>query len=288
MTIFNQMEKYIDIIDKGLKTEISHNGLYQQRIFESMEYSLFTGGKRLRPIMAIKSFELFSGDMEKILPFAMAIEMIHTYSLIHDDLPSMDNDDFRRGKPTNHKIFGEAMAILTGDGLLNLAFETMLKCSNNSKSLEDFKRCNRAMKEVSHYAGVRGMIGGQVLDLMGSFENMDKDKLMFMYKTKTAGLIQASFVAGAIMGGANEVEIEALREYGLNLGLAYQIRDDILDLDGDNEIDKFTYLKYYNLENAKKQVEYLSHKAISTLDVLVHKDTRFLKELANVLVNRDI
>ena len=288
MTIIKTMDKYISLIDVDLKDILKKNSI-DETIYNAMEYSLHTGGKRLRPLMAIKSFELFNSDIDKVLPFALAIEMIHTYSLIHDDLPCMDNDDFRRGKPTNHKVYGEAMAILAGDGLLNLAFETMATCTkSNSSSLEDYKRYVRAMEEVGQYSGCNGMIGGQVLDLMSSSENMSEEKLIYMYRSKTAALIQASLASGAIIGGANEEEIQILKDFGLYLGLAYQIKDDILDENQDDYINKFTYLKYYSKKEAEEQVSILSEKALKSIESLNNKDTSFFKSLTNYLINRDI
>ena len=234
----NELKNLISIIDQELRKRFKDRNGYQKRIFETMDYSLFTGGKRLRPIMAIKSYEMFGKDIEEILPYAIAIEMIHTYSLIHDDLPAMDNDDFRRGKPTNHKVFGEAMAILSGDGLLNSAFETIADYMEELKTIDNYKKHIRAFKEISRYSGVYGMIGGQVVDLFANHDTMAEDKLMFMYKTKTAALIQSALVTGAIIGEAKEEEIESMREFGLNLGLAYQIRDDILDMNQDKDIKK--------------------------------------------------
>lgn len=288
MSITKEFEYYIDLIDNYLKITVDHKNSYQKKIYEAMEYSLFTGGKRLRPIIALKSFELFDNNLKKMIPFAVAIEMIHTYSLIHDDLPAMDNDDFRRGKPTNHKVYGEAMAILAGDGLLNLAFETMLSHTiNNSHTIEDYRRYTRAIEEIGIYSGTRGMIGGQVLDVLSGFDNMDEEKLIYMYKTKTAGLIQASLVAGAIIGGASDEYIEKLRDFGLNLGLAYQIEDDILDSFEDESINKFTYLKYFDFNTSINKVKSLSDKAIEILDSLSNVDTSFFKELTKYLINRN-
>lgn len=288
MNIIEEMNYCINLIDNKLMDLINNNNdSYTSQIFDAMKYSLFTGGKRLRPIMAIKSFQLFSNEINKIIPFAIGIEMIHTYSLIHDDLPSMDDDDFRRGKPTNHKVYGEAMAILAGDGLLNLAFETMSNyIYNNSSTIDEFRQNVRAMKEISNCSGCSGMIGGQVLDLMGSFDNMSEDKLLYMYKSKTAALIVASLISGAIVGGAKEHEIEAVKEFGMNLGLAYQIKDDLLDYNKDESIDKITYLKFHSLEEANENVKNYSNKAIDALDLLVNRDTTFLKELAYYLINR--
>jgi geranylgeranyl diphosphate synthase type II len=287
MIFKDELERAGKIIDLELEKVLKCKTGYQERIFESINYSLFTGGKRLRPIMALKSCEMFTNDFKDAIPFALAIEMIHTYSLIHDDLPSMDNDDFRRGKPTNHKIFGEAMAILSGDGLLNLAFEIMLDYAvNDSKKIEDYDKYLKAIHEISKYSGIYGMIGGQVVDLLSNYETMDKDKLLFMYKTKTAALIQSALVSGAIVGNASKTEVEIMREYGFYLGLAYQIRDDILDMEHDSEINKLTYLAYYDKEKAEQEISVLSNKAIATLNELEDRDTSFFKSLTEALVNR--
>ena len=289
MSIELELNNLINTIDLELKTVLDGSYSYQEKIFESMNYSLFTGGKRLRPIMLIKTFSMYSGDIKKSIPYALAIEMIHTYSLVHDDLPSMDDDDFRRGKPTNHKIFGEAMAILTGDALLNLAFETMSEnIISTSKTIEDYEQNTRAMAEIAKYAGVYGMIGGQVVDLLGSHDNMEEDKLIFMYKMKTAALIQSSIVSGAILGGASYDDIEILREFGLKLGLAYQIRDDLLDREEDNIIDKITYIRHYNKDKAKREVEELSQEALRLLHELKDKDTSFLEKLTFDLIHREV
>ena len=287
MLIENIMKETREIIDEELKNVLKHKSIYQDIIFESIDYSLFTGGKRLRPIFLLKTCEMFKNNYENAIPFALAIEMIHTYSLIHDDLPAMDDDDFRRGKLTNHKVYGEAMAILAGDGLLNLAFETMLEYTlNNSITIDDYKRNTRAMSEIVKYSGIYGMIGGQTLDLISNEISMDEDKLLSMYENKTAALIQASLVSGAILGGANDVEIENMREFGLNLGLAYQIKDDILDYDEDSEINKLTYATYNGVEVAEKEVEKLSKRAIELLSEHKDRDINFLKELTSKLIYR--
>lgn len=287
MIIKDKMDDTIKMIDEALDGYTNINSKYQKSIYESIRYSLFNGGKRLRPIIAVKSFELFNDDLHKILPYAAAIEMIHTYSLIHDDLPAMDDDNFRRGKPTSHVVFGEALAILSGDGLLNLSFEIMLKDLLNSESLEDYKRKAKGIYEISKYAGIEGMIGGQVIDLFGNHENTDREKLKYMYDKKTAGLFQASSVTGAIIGGANEEEIEILREFSLYLGLAFQIQDDILDAEEDANINKLTHLSFYNIEKSKEDVIAYTNKAFHLLDRL-DRNIEFLKELTNQLVNRKI
>lgn len=289
MNFNEELERLKSLIDSELRKIVQNKDCFQRRILESIEYSLFTGGKRLRPVMAIKSYEMFNNNIDEIIPFAIAIEMIHTYSLIHDDLPAMDNDDFRRGKPTNHKVFGDAMAILAGDGLLNLAFETALDfIDNNAKDMNDYKKYTRALKEISKYSGIYGMIGGQVVDLLLSHDTVTNEKLLFMYTAKTAALIQSALVSGAIIGGANDEEIELIRNFGLNLGLAYQIRDDILDIDKDSNIKKLTYLTFYDINKGKEAVEKYSNNAISCLKKLRNRDTEFFETLTRKLIDRII
>lgn len=281
------IENMRQMLDKELAKILRNKVGPQDKIFESINYSLFTGGKRIRPILLLKSCEMFSGDYKRSIPFALAIEMIHTYSLIHDDLPSMDDDEFRRNKLTNHMVYGEAIAILSGDGLLNLAFETMTDYTlENSKTVEDYNKNIRAMDEIGKYSGIDGMIGGQVVDLLSNDIDMDEDKLLFMYKSKTAALIQGSVVAGTILGGGTIEDIEKMRRFSLYLGLAYQIKDDILDKEEDEAIGKLTYLKYNNLVDAKDKVDELSEKAITILSKFKSRDNEFLIDLTNSLINR--
>lgn len=283
--VSKEIDNLIDIIDEKLKSYLIFKGKHQEKIYESMEYSLFTGGKRLRPIICIKAFEIFNEDIEKILPFASAIEMIHTYSLIHDDLPAMDDDETRRGNPTNHIVYGEALAILSGDGLLNLAFETMLRETISvSKTIEDYKIRVRVMDIISNFSGVNGMIGGQVVDLFGNEDNMDEDKLRFMYEAKTSALFEASVLAGTILGGADEEEIKIMHSFAKNIGLAYQIKDDFLDIEEDK--DKFTFLNLNDNDKATNTLEKLTNKALEDLEKLKNRDTRFLRELTVLLLNR--
>ena len=282
------IENDIRILDESLRKELENIRVsHQKSILESMEYSLFTGGKRLRPLIALKTFEIFNKNIDMVLPYCNAIEMIHTYSLVHDDLPSMDNDDYRRGRLTNHKKFGEAMAILTGDALLNLAFEVINKDIVDNESESNILRRVKASMEISNYSGLKGMIGGQVVDMFTLEGEMDKEKLIYMYETKTAALFMAATVVGALVGGASEREIEALREFGLNLGLAYQIQDDVLDLKEDNDINKITYLKYFSLEEGRKAIDTYTRAAISSLEKLEGRDIDFLIKLTKSLVNRD-
>lgn len=289
MDLTKEMKDSIEVIDGELTSILQNKKGYQDMIFKSIDYSLFTGGKRLRPIMALRSCEMFKKDTSDAIPHALAIEMIHTYSLIHDDLPSMDDDDFRRGKLTNHMVFGEAMAILSGDGLLNLAFETITKYAiDNSITMNDYKKHMKALKEISNYSGIEGMIGGQVVDLLSNHETMTEEKLLFMYKTKTAALIQAALVSGAIMGDASDEEIEIVREFGFNLGVAYQIRDDILDKEEDKSIEKLTYLSFHDLKKSKRDIDHYSNKAVETLNKLSGKDISFLELLTEELISRNI
>lgn len=288
MDFSKELDDLIDVVDLELKKGFMDKDCYQGRIMEAIDYSLFTGGKRLRPIMTLKSCEMFSKDYTDAIPYALAIEMIHTYSLIHDDLPAMDDDDFRRGKPTSHKVFGEAMAILAGDGLLNFAFEIISKhMVKNSKVINDYIRYSKAMNEVSRYSGIHGMIGGQVVDLLASHDNMTEEKLLFMYRTKTAALIQAALVSGAIIGEASDIEIDAMRDFGLYLGLAYQIRDDILDIKQDSSIKKLTYLTFNDINKAENDIKRYSNMAINTLRSLKDRDISFFIWLTEELINRN-
>ena len=279
----------IMIIDEALHGFTNIESKYHQEIYDSMRYSLFTGGKRLRPIIAVKTFEMYTKEIGRILPYAAGIEMIHTYSLIHDDLPAMDDDDMRRGKPTNHKVFGEGFAILSGDGLLNLAFENMLATTYKTcNSFEEYRKYVRAIWEISKCSGCGGMIGGQAIDLSNEFKKSDENKLISMYEAKTSRLIEAATVAGAIIGGASDKEVQALRNFGKYLGLAYQIRDDILDNKEDTSIEKFTYLNYHSIDEAKKEVNRLSELAIESIKQLKDKDISYFVDLTEELSVRDI
>ncbi|OLS03944.1 polyprenyl synthetase family protein [Tissierella creatinophila] len=287
MIVFNEMKEIINKIDESLYSYLHLKGKYQQKIYEAIKYSLFTGGKRLRPILAIKTFELFKENTQAVIPFACAIEMIHTYSLIHDDLPAMDDDKIRRGNPTNHIVFGEALAILAGDGLLNLAFETMLKDTiKSAKDFEDYKTRVRIMEIISNCSGVEGMIGGQVVDLLAHDENMDEDKLNFMYSAKTSALFEASVLTGSILGGADEVELEIMHKFAKNIGLAYQIKDDFLDVNEDEAINKYTFLSFNDNGKAVNKLDKLTNDALNELDKLKNRDTEFLRELTIYLLNR--
>lgn len=261
---------------------------------DAMRYSLMAGGKRLRPALCMMSASMF-GDEDKALDIACAMEMIHTYSLIHDDLPAMDDDNMRRGKPTNHVVFGEAYAILAGDGLLNLAFEVMLQSALENAGSGLYY--NEAMHIIASASGVRGMVGGQVADMM--FEGKDKDEevLRYIHSRKTAALIKASIMSGAILIGVSEDDIGALAEYGDCIGIVFQIVDDILDVTGDPEkvgktlgkdsqTDKQTFAGLYGVERSR---QIAAEKTQQAIDALTRFEDRAadLAALAVMLRDRD-
>ena len=288
-------ESVNNIIKEYLPEEI---GL-QETIFSAMNYSMLAGGKRIRPILMYESYRLFGGNEKIIEPFMVAIEMIHTYSLVHDDLPEMDNDMFRRNKPTTWYQYGHATGTLAGDALLNYAFEIMLK----SYDLSEHKhRVIEAMKVMATKAGVYGMIGGQVVDVINSGKSIDMATINFIYNLKTCALLEASMMVGAILAGANDTEVKNIEAIAYKVGLAFQIQDDILDIIGDEEVigkpvasdeknDKTTYVSLVGMDSAKEKVEQLSNLAISELQDLA-KDKmpdayNTLKKLIEDLINRD-
>ena len=281
----NIFKEYAEITEKALREYIKEEDVPQKKLYEAMCYSLFAGGKRLRPAIMMMTAKMLGAAPETVLPFACAIEMIHTYSLIHDDLPAMDDDDLRRGKPTNHKVFGEATAILAGDALLTKAFEIASDCDNAGTM--------RAIKVLASAAGSEGMVGGQVIDIKGDFENLDS--LKFMYSLKTGALLRASGVIGAILSGASEEQISEIDRFCYNLGIAFQIQDDILDVSGteedlgknigsDAQNDKSTYVTFAGLDGAEKlQSEYIekAKKCLGTFE-----NSEELLELADLLKRR--
>ncbi|MDD2496012.1 MAG: polyprenyl synthetase family protein [Tissierellia bacterium] len=287
--LFNKTKKVESYLNEIV--EVKNNP--QKMLYESMNYSLLSGGKRLRPILMIGAYEIFDNNIEKVMPFACAMEMIHTYSLIHDDLPAMDDDDYRRGRLSNHKMFNEATAILAGDALLNKAFEVALETIE--KYDLDVKRAAKALSVIGKSSGTEGMIGGQIVDINGKFNNIDE--LKYMYSLKTGAIIRSSVVAGAILGGAKEEEIFFLEKYAELLGLAFQIEDDILDIIGTQEKlgkpigsdvanEKITYLSFIDIEEAKKHVQQYTDEAIDNLNIFAGKGI-YLSELAKYLTNRD-
>lgn len=289
------MNEKINKIESYLYKSIEEKDNPQKLIYEAMNYSLLSGGKRLRPVLLLAAYELFKENEEAALPFACVMEMIHTYSLIHDDLPAMDNDDYRRGRLSNHKKFGEAAAILAGDGLLNKAFEIGLESALNNKI--NLEASVKAMFVIADSSGSNGMIGGQVVDMFGHDKIKSIDDLKYMYSLKTGAIIKSSITAGATLGEANEQQLKALERYAENIGLAFQIEDDILDITStleklgkktgsDAANDKITYLYFISLEEAKNEVENLTKEAIESLKIFGDKAV-YLVELAKYLTNRD-
>ena len=270
---------------------------YQKTVFDAMSYSLKAGGKRLRPILMNETYKLFDGTGDVIVPFMASIEMIHTYSLVHDDLPAMDNDELRRGKPTTHAAYGEAMGILAGDALLNFAFETALRAFDLLDI--DYVRVARALQVLSRKAGVYGMIGGQVVDVESEKTNspMDPDKINFIYNLKTGALIEASMMIGGILAGADDGQVNSLENVASKIGMAFQIQDDILDIEGDEATlgkpigsdiknQKATYVSFVGIEKSKEEVRRLTDEAIIEMKAISGSD-EFLIELMNYLVYRN-
>ncbi|WP_138159747.1 polyprenyl synthetase family protein [Peptoniphilus catoniae] len=283
-------EDLIELIDNSIFKNFSVIDDYQKVVYESMIYSLSSGGKRVRPILCLLTYaaikdEDWDGDYEKVLPYAVAMELIHTYSLIHDDLPAMDNDDLRRGKPTNHKVYSEAIAILAGDGLLNMSAEILSK--NLEQYLdepEDLKRAVKAMKYIFNASGTHGMIGGQVIDL-NCGEDTEIDIFENMYKLKTAALIRTSIVSGAIMAGAVDEEIASLEEFSNCIGIAYQIKDDLIDEDLDDNKNKSTISNHKTKEELEERINNLTLRAKEELKNLKH-NTDSLEKYVDMLVAR--
>jgi geranylgeranyl diphosphate synthase, type II len=277
------------IIEKYLPKEEG----YQKEIEEAMNYSVLAGGKRLRPMLMLETYRLFGGISKDIYPFMTAIECIHTYSLVHDDLPAMDNDDYRRGKLTTHKKFGHAMGVLAGDGLLNYAYELCAKALVESTNIN---ASARAFHVLSLKSGIYGMVGGQTVDVSLNGKNIDIDTLNFIYDLKTGALIEASMMCGAILAGANEADINTIQKIAKLIGLSFQIQDDILDVTSttdelgknvmsDQKNNKTTYVTIYGINEAKKIQEDLSRKAIELIDLLPYKN-EFLRELVLSLITR--
>ena len=261
---------------------------------EAMNYSVLAGGKRLRPLMMYETYRMFGGEGEVIRPFMAAMEMIHTYSLVHDDLPAMDNDEYRRGKLTTHAKYGHAMGILAGDALLNFAFETAASAFDYG---EDPGRVAKALQILAKKAGIYGMIGGQVVDVQSSGHAISKERLDFIYELKTSALLEAAMMTGAVLAGAAEEEVRTIEQVASDVGVAFQVRDDILDVTGtlesigkpvhsDDKNEKTTYVTLKGLEQASADVEELSDRALRNLASLPYKN-EFLTELIQSLVYRD-
>lgn len=296
MNISDEIAKRASDIETRIRRFLPEQYEYQKTIVDAMSYSVLAGGKRLRPMLMEAAYLMFDGTGQDIDSFMAAIEMIHTYSLVHDDLPAMDNDMYRRGKKTTHAVYGEAMGILAGDALLNYAFETvadaLVRCNGDMRMI-------RAYAVLSRKAGIYGMIGGQVVDVESEKkgQKVDQNCLDFIYRLKTGALIEASLMIGAILAGASDEEVTFMEQAGTKLGLAFQIQDDILDVTSSLEVlgkpigsdernEKATYVAFEGLEKAKTEVERLSKEAVQILDGL-KKDHTFLKELFLYLIHRE-
>ena len=288
---FQERQREVEEILKGYLPE--KQGL-QKTIFEAMEYSLMAGGKRIRPILMREAYRLFGGVDEKVIePFMAAMEMVHTYSLVHDDLPAMDNDDYRRGRKTTHVVYGEDMGILAGDALLNYAFETASRCFDKTGNLS---AAATAFQIFSRKAGVYGMVGGQVVDVERTGQPLDKEVLEFIYTLKTGALLEGALMVGAALAGTDDSALDKMEQIGRCVGMAFQIQDDILDctsttqelgkpVHSDEKNEKTTYVSLYGIEKSHQAVEEYSHQAVTLLEELSGRNL-FLEDLIEYLINR--
>ena len=286
-------DEYLGLVEHALGPMLESLGEIPEQLLKAMKYSLEAGGKRLRPVMLLAACEMAGGDMETALPFACAIEMIHTYSLIHDDLPAMDNDDLRRGKPTNHKVFGEDLAILAGDGLLNAAAELMARTALRMAD----SRGIRALEIIMRHAGVTGMIAGQTRDVLSEGETPREDLVAYIHSHKTADLLEAPMEAGLALAGADEDQIRAGYTYGLHLGLAFQMTDDLLDVKGDaalmgkntgmdSALNKMTWVALRGVEGTEKDAAEQVNLAVQALNDLPWEHG-FFEELVRGVITRN-
>lgn len=295
MNFNEEREKKVQEIESILKKYLPEQEGYQKLIMEAMEYNMMAGGKRLRPMLMKETYTMFGGQSPVIETFMAALEMIHTYSLVHDDLPAMDNDDYRRGRKTTHIVYGEGMAVLTGDALLNYAFETAAKAFDmeSEKSL----LIGKAMQILGKKAGIYGMIGGQVVDVESAGKKIDQEVITFIYSLKTCALIETAMMIGAVLAGASEEEVQKVEAIAWKVGMAFQIQDDILDVTSTSEVlgkpvhsdeknEKTTYVTLVGYERAKEEVERLSIEAIFELENL-NKQNPYLMCLIEKLINRD-
>lgn len=293
MNFEEELRLRTDNVQKIIEKYLPKAEGFQKTVLEAMNYSMLAGGKRLRPILMQETYRMFGGEREVIEPFMAAMEMIHTHSLIHDDLPAIDNDEYRRGRKTTWVVYGEAMGVLAGDGLLNYAYETACKAF----VLEPENRnIGRALAVLAEKTGVYGMLGGQCTDVEAEGKALSREKLDFIYRLKTGALIEAAMMTGAILAGADEAEVKTVENIASDVGLAFQIQDDILDVTStteelgkpvmsDEKNEKSTYVALEGLEKAQEDVERISRNAIRTLDRLDAKN-EFLRELILRLINR--
>ncbi|MDO4298057.1 MAG: polyprenyl synthetase family protein [Lachnospiraceae bacterium] len=289
----DQMKKRVTEVKSIIENYLPQEEGFQRTLLEAMNYSMLVGGKKLRPLLMQQTYVMFGGTSAIVQPFMAAIEMIHTHSLIHDDLPAMDNDEYRRGKKTTHIVYGEAMAILAGDALLNHAYETAARAFEMDPQNPNI---GRAFAILTSKTGIDGMIGGQSVDVEYVDRPLTEEQLSFIYRMKTSALIEASMMVGAVLAGAGEEEVETVRQIAEKVGLAFQIQDDILDVIGDREVlgkatksdeknNKTTYVTVKGLEQAKKDVARYSEEAVQLLQKLPCEN-EFLHELILQLIHR--
>ena len=302
MDFKGELIKRTQEIEDILKAASPKEEGYQKTIFEAMNYSLMAGGKRLRPMLIQESYRLFGGKHEEVIhPFMAAIEMIHTYSLIHDDLPALDNDEYRRGRKTSHVVFGEAMAILAGDALLNYAFETASKAFDLTQDMDEFRHVAKAIQILSQKPGIYGMIGGQVVDVEREGQPLTQSVLDFIHEMKTSALIECSMMIGAVLAGISEENLNKVERIAKNIGISFQIQDDILDVTSSLEVlgkqthsdeknNKTTYVTLFGIDGAMREAERLSDIAINLLKDISEGHglfNPFLEELICQLVHRE-
>ena len=289
----DELAKRTEETEKVIRSFLPAEAGFAGTMAQAMNYSMLAGGKRLRPMLIRETYRLFDGKEEVVKPFMAGMEMIHTHSLIHDDLPALDDDDYRRGRLTTHKVYGEAMGVLSGVALLNYAYETMFQAFALTKEQD---RVIHALRVVSQKTGIHGMLGGQSVDVENDGKPLEKEMLDYIYRNKTSALIEASMMTGAILAGANEQEVSAVEKAAGNIGLAFQIQDDILDVTSTQEVlgkpvlsdeknHKTTYVTLYGMEKAEKDVIEMSNEALRLIEET--GENEFLDELVRRLIHRE-
>ena len=296
MNFQDELKKRTEEIEAVLKSYLPREVGFAKTMAQAMNYSVLAGGKRLRPMLILETCRMFGGEDKLAYPFMAAMEMIHTHSLVHDDLPALDNDDYRRGRLTTHKVYGEAMGVLSGVALLNYAYEVMLTAFDLAEDEKARARVIKALKVMSHKTGLYGMLGGQSVDVENDGKPMSREMINYIYENKTSALIEGSMMAGAILGGASAEEVAVVEKAASGIGLAFQIQDDILDvtstaeelgkpIHSDEKNHKTTYVTLMGIEKASQQVAELSEEAVKLLEGL-NKKNEFLFTLVKELVGR--
>lgn len=296
MNFQDELKNRTKEIEAVLKSFLPEEKGFAKTMAQAMNYSVLAGGKRLRPMLILEICRMFGGREELAYPFMAAMEMIHTHSLVHDDLPALDNDDYRRGRLTTHKVYGEAMGVLSGVSLLNYAYEVMFTAFDKAKNTGEQAKVIQALKVMAHKTGIYGMLGGQSVDVENDGKPVTKEMLDYIYENKTSALIEGSMMTGAILGGASQEEVNAVEKAARNIGLAFQIQDDILDvtstaeelgkpIHSDEKNHKTTYVTLMGIEAASQQVAELSEEAVKLLEGM-NKKNEFLFTLVKELVGR--